>query len=193
MKRVGITGGIGCGKSTVVAEFQKLGVSAFVADKVGAQCYNDPVFLAQVRTLFGPEVFASDGTVDKRRIASKVFANRHLLAELNSLVHPRVMQAFDQFCLLHASEPYILFESAILYDSRLDKMMDTVLCVHLQLEERIRRLLLRDQTTRDQILARISNQLPANEIMRRADLVILNYEGNPRSRQVAYFDKILRQ
>lgn len=193
MKKIGITGGMGCGKSTVVAEFSRLGVPAFVADKVAAAYYDDGDFLAEVRALFGDSVFSSDGKVDKRRLAARVFSDPQALANLNALVHPRVMQDFDRFCLLHSAVPYVLFESAILYDYGFDRLMDAVICVYLDLEERLARLSVRDGTSRAELEARIANQIPAEEVMRRADYVILNYEGNPRSRQVAYFDKMIRQ
>ncbi len=193
MRKVGITGGMGCGKSTVVAEFVKLGVPAFVADRAGAELYNDPTFLEDVRRLLGDEVFRVDGSVDKRLIAKRVFFTPTLLAGLNALIHPRVMQAFELFCDQHADVPYVLFESAILYDYGFDRMMDSVVCVYLQLDERLSRLAQRDALSREELLARIANQLPAEEMMRRADYVILNYEGNPRQRQVAYIDKLLRR
>lgn len=192
MKRVGITGGIGCGKSTVVAEFAKLGVKAFVADSVAAAYYHEPDFLNQLRTLFGNSIFLPDGSVDKQTLARRVFADRDALHALNGLVHPRVMADFDVFCLLHSSEPYVLFESAILYDYGFDAAMDRVVCVYLDLQERVSRLLKRDAVSVEQIMARIANQLPAEEAMLRADYVILNYEGNPRPRQVAHIDKELK-
>ena len=192
MKRVGITGGIGCGKSTVVAEFRKLGVQAFVADEVAAAYYHNPAFLADIRNLFGDEVFLADGSADKRRIAARVFADSRALEALNNLVHPRVMADFETFCRQHDCEPYVLFESAILFDCGLDSRMDKTLCVYLDLPERIERLQGRDGATKEQIMARVANQMPAEEMMRRADYVILNYEGNPRQRQVAYIDNILK-
>jgi dephospho-CoA kinase len=192
MKRVGITGGIGCGKTTVVAEFKKLGVHAFVADQVAADYYRDPSFLADIRRLFGDAVFLPDGSVDKRLIASRVFANSSLLAALNALVHPRVMADFETFCRDHAAEPYVLFESAILFDYGFDALMDKTVCVYLDLQERIERLRNRDGSSVEQIMARVANQMPAEEMMRRADYVILNFEGNPRQRQVAVIDNLLR-
>lgn len=193
MKRVGITGGIGCGKSTVVTEFSRLGVHAFVADSVAATYYDDTSFLAQIRDLFGDSVFQPDGSADKRIIASRVFSDAALLRSLNALVHPRVMADFDTFCRQHRDEPYVLFESAILYDYGFDRMMDKVVCVYLDLAERVARLRERDRVGEDQILARVANQMPAEEAMMRADYVILNYEGNPRRRQVSLIDKMLRQ
>ena len=103
------------------------------------------------------------------------------------------MKAFELFCEKHSQAPYVLFESAILYDYGFDRLMDCVVCVYLQLEERLDRLVSRDHASHQELMARIANQMPAEEMMKRADYVILNYEGNPRQRQVAYIDQILRQ
>lgn len=192
MKKVGITGGIGCGKSTVVKEFAKLGVPCFVADSVAAGYYNDADFLSQIRGLFDDAVFRSDGSVDKRRIADVVFSDHDMLLRLNALVHPRVMNDFECFCAQHADEPYVLFESAILYDYGFDRLMDAVVCVYLDMAERLSRLLERDGGSVEALKARMANQLPAEEALLRADYIILNYEGNPRRRQVEYVDKCLK-
>ena len=193
MKKVGITGGIGCGKTTVVAEFERLGVPCFIADAVAAGYYRQPDFLNRLRALFGDSVFSPDGSADKQRIAARVFSDPEALQRLNALIHPRVMDDFQAFCDAHAEAPYVLFESAILYDYGFDRLMDCVVCVYLDLAERIRRLRERDHADEACIAARIANQLPAEETMLRADYVILNYEGNPRRRQVAYIDNLLRQ
>ena len=193
MRRVGLTGGMGCGKSTVVAEFMKLGIPCFVCDRVAADYYNNPGFLSEVRNLLGNSVFFPDGSVDKRAVAARVFSDHALLEGLNALIHPRVMEDFDVFCEQHSDVPYVLFESAILYDYGFDRRMDCVMCVYLELDERLTRLRQRDGVGDEALMARIANQIPAEEMMRRADYVILNYEGNPRQRQVAYIDKLLRQ
>jgi dephospho-CoA kinase len=163
-----------------------------VADKVGASYYNEGDFLSEVRKIFGDEVFNPNGGVDKKRIAAIVFTDKEMLGRLNALVHPRVMADFDRFCQQHSDKPYVLFESAILYDYRLERFMDRVICVYLSLNERLARLRERDHADDAQLLARIHNQMPAEEMMRRADFVVLNYEGNPRSRQVEYIDRELR-
>ena len=192
MKRVGLTGGMGCGKSTVAAEFRRLGVPCFVSDIVASGYYYDFDFLEELRALLGDGVFLDDGSADKRAVAARVFADRKLLEGLNAMVHPRVMEDFNHFCHLHDKEPYVLFESAILYDYGFDRLMDKVVCVYLDLPERLRRLRGRDGVDEEALMARIANQIPAEEMMRRADYVILNYEGNPRQRQVAYVDEQLR-
>ena len=193
MKKVGITGGIGCGKSTVVAEFRQLGVPCFVSDIVSASYYFDLDFLDQLRSLLGDQVFRPDGSVDKQKVASLVFSDRKLLEGLNAMIHPRVMDDFEHFCHQHEKFPYVLFESAILFDYGFDRLMDRVICVYLDLPERMRRLHLRDGVGEAQIMARIQNQMPAEEMMDRADYVVLNYEGNPRSRQVAFIDEQLKK
>lgn len=193
MMRVGITGGIGCGKSTVVAEFAKLGVPCFVADTVAAAYYREPSFLAKVRSLFGSSVFRPDGTADKSAIAALVFSDNQAMQALNTLIHPRVFADFDTFCLQHSAADYVLFESAILYDYGFNSLMDSVICVYLDLSERLRRLAIRDSVPIEAINARIARQLPAEKTMLLADYVILNYEGNPRSRQVKTIDALLRK
>ena len=192
MKRVGITGGMGCGKSTVLRAFMALNVPCFVSDIVASRYYYDLDFLDDLRRLLGDDVFLPDGSADKQAVAARVFSDRHLLEGLNALVHPRVLDDFDFFCRVNAEAPYVLFESAILYDYGFDRLMDRVICVYLDLDERLRRLRQRDGVGEAALNARIANQMPAEEMMRRADYVILNYEGNPRQRQVAYFDKLLR-
>lgn len=183
---VAVTGGIGCGKTTVLEQFRLLGVPTFIADEVAGNYYRDPAFLQEVRGLFGDKVFRPDGSVDKQAIASIVFADDAMLQRLNALVHPRVWRDFVVFAEQHAMAPYVIFESAIVYEYAFDKKVDKVVCVYLDKEERMRRLELRDHATRAQLEARMANQLSAEEKMMRADYVILNYEGNPRARQVQH-------
>ena len=186
MKLVALTGGIGCGKTTVLEEFQKLGVPCFVADQVAGRYYDDPAFVAEVVNLFGKDVLQKDGSVDKRAIARIVFNDAQALKKLNALIHPRVWEDFKLFAESHTDSPYVIFESAITYEYGFDKMVDKVICVYLEKEERLRRLELRDKVSRTELEARMRNQWEAEEKMMRADFVILNYEGNPRKRQVAF-------
>lgn len=188
---VALTGGIGCGKTTVLHEFQKLGIPCFVADEVAGSYYSEPSFLAEIRRLFGDRVLLPDGSADKRAIAQIVFSDRDALQQLNGLIHPRVMGDLKMFALQHADSPYVIFESAIIYEYGFDQMVDSVVCVYLEEEERLRRLELRDHATREQLQARMRNQLSAEEKMMRADYVVLNYEGNPRGRQVRHIHNLL--
>ncbi len=191
---VALTGGIGCGKTTVLNEFRRLDIPCFVADEVGGTYYDDPAFLEQIKELFGPSVLRPDGTADKRAIAAIVFNDAEALGRLNALVHPRVWSDFLAFADRHSEAPYVIFESAITYEYGFDRLVDKVICVYLEQEERLRRLELRDHATREQLLARMRNQLSAEDKMLRADYVILNYEGNPRQRQVRHVhDALLKE
>lgn len=181
---VAVTGGIGCGKTTVLSEFSKLGVPCFLADEVAGSYYSESDFLSKIRILFGDKVINEDGSANKRAIADIVFNDAHAMEQLNSLVHPRVIADFHSFSNSHADAPYVIFESAILYEYGFEKLMDKVICVYLEKEERLRRLEIRDRASRQQLEDRIRNQMSAEEKMMRADHVILNYEGNPRTRQV---------
>lgn len=191
MKLVGLTGGIGCGKSTVVNVFREIGVPCFVADDEAGKYYDDPLFLEEIRRLLGDKVFSDTGKVDKRKIAQIVFNDKEKLSQLNSLIHPRVMRQFKGWAQRQDSD-YVIIESAILYEYDLDKQLDKIVAVYIDREECIQRLEHRSNEPRDVIEARINNQLSAEEKMDRADYVILNFEGNPRERQVRYIDRMLR-
>ena len=191
MRHVALTGGIGCGKTTVLRDFKRLGVPCFVADEVAARYYDDPHFVAEVDSLLGGGTISPDGKADKQAIASIVFRDKELLLRLNAIIHPRVWDDFLRFAGNHAHAPYCLFESAIAYEYGFDRLVDKVICVYLDKEERLRRLAERDHVDREHLEARMSNQLPAEEKMMRADYVVLNYEGNPRRRQVEYIHQKL--
>lgn len=188
--KVGLTGGIGCGKTTVLYEFRKLGVPCFVADEKAAKYYDDEDFLQELHGLMGDDAFFSNGKADKKAIANIVFNDREKLLALNALVHPRVMRDFNGWALQQTT-PYVIVESAILYEYELDKTLDKMICVYLEQEERLRRLEQRDHATREALLDRMRNQLSAEDKMDRADYVILNYEGNPRRRQVEHINNLL--
>lgn len=190
MITVGLTGGIGCGKTTVLRLFRELGVPCFVADEVAGRYYEDEAFLKSIRELFGDRVFRADGSVDKQAIARIVFADKVALASLNGLIHPRVMEDFRRWAGEQRA-PYVIFESAILYEYGLEQAVDKVIAVYVEKEERFRRLEQRDHATREALEARMRNQLSAEEKMDRADYVVLNYEGNPRQRQVEHIHGLL--
>lgn len=191
MNLVALTGGIGCGKTTVVREFEALGIPCFVADDVAAAYYNDPGFVAEVDALLGGGTMSTDGRPNKQAIAGIVFNDPKMLLRLNALIHPRVWNDFLAFTRQHPEAPYCLFETAIAYEYGFDRMVEAVVCVYLDKEERLRRLAHRDHSTVEQLEARMRNQMSAEEKMMRADYVILNYEGNPRRRQVQHIHQKL--
>ena len=192
MKHIGLTGGIGCGKTTVLEVFRTLGIPCFIADKEAGKYYDNPAFIKEIRTLFGDTVLNGDGSVNKQQISHIVFNDKAMLSKLNALIHPRVMAEFKIWAE-HQQSPYVIMESAIIYEYGLEKQLDQVIAVYLDKEERMQRLELRDKVSRQALEERIQNQLSAEEKMDRADYVILNYEGNPRARQVEIIDKKIRE
>lgn len=184
MKRVGLTGGIGCGKSTIVAELKRRGIPCFVADDVARRYYDNESFLHDVSSVVGFNVVGDDGRANRKAIASVVFADNEKLAALNGLVHPRVISDFDRWCAERSKESIVFFESAILYEYGFDGLMDAVVSVYLDKAERIRRLKERDHCDTVAIEARMRKQMPDEQKFMKSDFVILNYEGNPRERQI---------
>ncbi|MCR5455212.1 MAG: dephospho-CoA kinase [Bacteroidales bacterium] len=165
MKIIGLTGGIGSGKTTVSQIFAQYGVPVFCCDSVAKDIQNtDPIAIQGIKNMFGSDIYSADGILNRRRIASIVFADTESLARLNSLIHPLVHQRLSQFATENASQPLILMESAILIQSGFYHKAD--FCVHVSapLDTRIHRVMQRDQATREQVLARIKNQMPDEQI-----------------------------
>ncbi len=181
--KVGLTGGIGCGKTTVLRLFRQLGVPCFEADAHAADYYEEPDFLDEIRVQVSPDVFLPTGEIDKQALAQLVFRRRDKLAALCAVVHPRVMSDFERWTAMQTA-PYVMLESAILFEYRLERFVQSTVAVYVEKEERLARLMQRDHTSRAAIEARMRNQWSAEEKMDRADYVVLNYEGNPRERQV---------
>lgn len=181
--KVGLTGGIGCGKSTVVEVFRQLGIPCFIADTEAHKLYDDPAFIDTLATHFGSTILTPQGGIDRKAVANIVFTHQSELQWLEQQIHPAVMERFDRWAEAQ-NAPYVVFECAILYEHGLERHIQKVVAVYLEHEERMRRLQLRDGTSRSALEARMQHQLSAEEKMDRADFVILNYEDNPRQRQV---------
>jgi dephospho-CoA kinase len=194
--RVGVTGGIGAGKSEVCALFAQRGRTVLSADHVAREFMeSDPAVTAGVRSLFGPEAYNSDGTLNRVRIADVVFSDEQQRERLNALVHPPVIAA-----LLHAMDvlppaqrsPYTIVEAALLYESKMDKQLDAVIVVHASEEVRIGRLMARDNTTREEVLKRFRAQLPAEKKREKGDFVIMNDAPVPGlAEKVQFLDMLL--
>ncbi len=123
--------------------------------------------------LFGKELFAND-TLNKTLLASLIFQNKANLNLVNSIIHPEVLSDFNKWAEKHNDKAFVALESAILFESGFDKNLNLIIAVTAPLEERIERIHKRNQLTREEILARISNQLPENEKCAKSDFVIYN-------------------
>jgi len=177
MLKIGITGGIGSGKTTVSRIFETLGIPVFYADLVAKEVMvKDPLLIAGVREAFGAESY-SDERLNTKHIAGIVFNDAIELAKLNALVHPAVFRAFDQWLEnLARKPPYILKEAALLFESGSYKMCDKSLLVTAPLEMKLQRVMQRDNATAEQVKARIDKQFTDEQKTLMADYSIVNDE-----------------
>ncbi len=192
MMKIGITGGIGSGKSTVCRVFSVLGVPVFEADKVAKQLMNsDPEVAEQLIRLFGAPVYLPDHTVDRKYLAGIVFNNPSLLAQLNAVVHPAVRKAFARWSEKQDAK-YVIHEAAILFESGFYKMMDKTITVYTDEDQRIQRVLRRDGVTMKQVKERIRNQWKDEERLKLADFVIKNNDDDLIIPQILKIDKKIK-
>jgi len=175
MKKIGITGGIGSGKTYVASVFQSLGIPIFNADIQAKRLMTSSGKLRKlVKEEFGNDIY-KDADLNKEKLASIVFSNSNKLQKLNSLVHPIVKEEFDNWCKKQTS-PYVIKEAAILFESNSHVGLDAVICVSAPLELRIERLLKRDNSSEKEIKKRIENQISQEEKEKRSDYIIVNDE-----------------
>jgi dephospho-CoA kinase len=178
MLKIGITGGIGAGKSTVAGIFKVLGVPVFDADATAKNILNtDSVLREQIAATFGSETY-KNGLLDKKYLATLVFNNPDQLAKLNALVHPATIEAANIWAK-HCEEqgsPYILKEAALLFEAGTNVGLDFIIGVTAPVEMRIARVMERDHVTREEVLKRMQHQLDDTEKMKRCNFVIDNNE-----------------
>lgn len=192
MLKVGITGGIGSGKSTVCRIFSVLGIPVFEADKTSKQLQNsDPEIHSQLVDLFGTSVYLPDNTIDRKYLASIVFNDPSLLLQLNAIIHPAVRREFYNWCQLQQSS-YVLLEAAILFESGFYMMMDKTIVVSTDETQRIERVIKRDKTTDELVRQRIRNQWTDEQRNKMADFVIYNNDNQLIIPQIVEIDKILK-
>ena len=175
MLKIGITGNIGSGKTTVSKMFEILGVPVFYADDAAKKVMmEDKMLVVQLKDAFGAESFFGDGTLNRQHIAEIVFKDETQLQLLNSLVHPAVFRAFDQWLAGRKNFPYVLKEAALLFESDSYKMCDQTILVTAPLELRIKRVMQRDGLRREDILNRENKQFTEEKKKTLANFIINN-------------------
>ena len=192
MKIVGLTGGIGSGKSTVLELFQKLGTAVFIADIEAKKIMNSNVeLIEQINELFG-ELAYINNELNRSYIASIVFKNKNKLAALNKLVHPKLRDYFDEF-VENLDKDIVIYEAAILFESGSDKMCDYIITVTANFEDKIDRVMKRDNVSREQILERMNHQLNDDFKIKNSNFVIINNSLKDTKLQVStIYDLILK-
>lgn len=181
MKIIGLTGGIGAGKSTVSAYLQEKGYVIIDADAISHRLTEkgSPV-LGKIEETFGPQVFRSDGSLDRKKLASIVFADKDKLSQLETMTTREVIRNIEeQLNRIRKSGTggLIFVDAPLLFEAGVDRMTDAVFMVHADTETRISRVMERDHADRQQVLDRIANQMPAEEKIARSNEVIDNSKG----------------
>jgi dephospho-CoA kinase len=175
MLKIGLTGGIGSGKTTVARIFEVLGIPVYYADEEAKRLMNeDPELKQQISTLFGAATYKA-GKLDRRFLADLVFSDPGKLAALNALVHPATLQDTERW-MSRQHKPYAIQEAALIFEAGLDTYFDHVIGVSAPEPLRIDRAMKRDGVSREKVMERIRRQMDEAEKISRCDLVIYNDE-----------------
>ena len=173
--KIGVTGGIGSGKTSVCRVFNVLGIPVFSADTAGRKIMDsDNDIIEKVKVIAGKNLYSS-GTLDRIELARLIFNDADLLKEINKVVHPVIFENFKVW-IKSVSAPYSIMEAAILIESGGAALVDKIVTVVAPVEERVERVMRRNNLTREQVFDRIKNQMTDEEKIRQSDYVIYNSE-----------------
>lgn len=173
--KIGITGGIGSGKSYVCNHFASMGVPIYNADTEARNITNtNSIIREKLSILFGHQLYDNNQQLIKEALAKIIFQDKAALERVNSIIHPEVHKHFKQWYEQHQHQAYIIKEAAIMFESGSNKLMDAVVMVYAPLELRVERAMKRDNRTRQQIMERIANQLDDEKKRKMSDYIIIN-------------------
>ena len=175
-KIIGLTGGIGSGKSTVANYIASKGIPVYIADDEAKKIMESADVKQRIQNLFDESVINTDETLNRKKIGELVFNNPSKLKELNAIVHPVVHDNFKNWVKKHKKFPFVIKEVAILFETGGDKQCDKVILITAPEELRIQRAMKRDNLTKNDILVRINNQLPESKKKEMSDFVIENID-----------------
>jgi len=183
-KIIGLTGGIGSGKTTVAQFFSDFGIPVYIADEEARKITESPEILAKIKAVFGNGIFEND-TLSRQKLAAIVFSEPEKLKQLNAIIHPAVKKHFDFWVESHANERFVIKEAAILFESGSYLDCDIIITVTAPLQIRIERVMKRDKTTHESILNRINNQWTDKKRISKSDYVIDNSDLTSAKKQVS--------
>lgn len=189
MLRIGLTGGIGSGKTTVAGIFEVLGIPVYYADTAAKRLMNEnEVLRKELQNEFGKKIYPN-GKLDTKLLADIVFNDEQRLQLLNSLVHPATIEDAENWISKQTTSPYIIKEAALLFESGSNKNLHFVIGVSAPLELRIKRAMVRDKITRSEVMARINKQMSEEKKLSLCDFVIINNEEQMLIPQVLELDQ----
>lgn len=170
---IGLTGGIGSGKSTIAEVFDVLKIPVFNSDIEAKQLYSHPEIKQQIIKLFG-NVYNQQNQLDKKALANIVFNDDEKLKQLNNIIHPAVKTLFETWVNKNNQTPILIKEAAILIESGAAKQVDKIIVVTAPEKERIKRVMQRDNVSEKEVIARMRKQLPEEKLITHADFIIKN-------------------
>ncbi len=179
MIKVGLTGNIGSGKTTVARVFAAMGIPVFLADEEAKNIMtNDPELISKIKELMGEKAYLVSGELDRSYIADIVFSDADILQKINQIVHPAIEKYYIEWCKKHINEKYTIKEAAILFESGSYQSCDKIITVACDRDTAIKRASERDGKDRATITARLDNQMLQEEKISRSDYVIWNNDGD---------------
>ena len=190
-KIIGLTGGIGSGKTMVAEYIKSLGIPVYIADDEARELMASDKIIDAVSSAFGKEVIYK-GTINREKLAQLVFNNPEKLHKLNSIIHPEVKKHFDAWVESHKDSPFVFKEAAILFESGSYKYCDAIITITCPLETRLKRVMERDKTDRESVFKRIQNQWTDEQRIAKSDYVIHNLSVEATKKQVNEILKILK-
>ena len=185
---IGLTGGIGSGKTTLATYMESLGIPVFIADDEAKKLMQSAAVLEAIQTSFGDAVF-ENGQLNRQQLAAIVFSKPEKLKQLNGIIHPAVKQQFSIWLGQYQSEPIVVYEAAILFESGSYQNCDSIITITAPLEDRITRVMQRDSSSREQVLERINAQWTDDQRAAKSDYVINNTNTQIAKQEI---DKILK-
>lgn len=190
MIRVGITGGIGSGKSVVCKIFNQLNIPVYDTDFEAKQIIiKSKSVISKIKKTFGNDSYFEDGRLNVQKIVSVIFSDKKALEKMNSIVHPAVFQDFEKWSKLQKNCKYVIMESALLIETGYYKQLDKTICVLSPLELRTERTMQRNNISKEEVNDRISSQLSDEEKLKFTDFTIQNDNENMLIPQILKFHR----
>lgn len=190
VKVIGLTGGIGSGKTTIANFFKEKGVPVYISDDEAKKVMQSIEIIDKIKSAFGETLFENN-VLNRAKLAEIVFNNADKLAQLNAIVHPAVKKDFENWLQQHKNDQFVVYEAAILFESGRYKECDYIVTVTAPIEVRIERVIKRDNTTREQVLSRMEMQWNDEKRISLSNFVINNSNLKIANEEVVKILKIL--